>query len=162
MIKFFIIVLISLLANYQTYAQRISLDTTLFLVLNELDTNENMKYEIAVPKSLCGQYFYVPLVIKVADSTFMYQLKNNVFANGRGRLVANKKKNENEKVQFAEFLSSKAKSRTYWDIEVPHVHCTNYPIMKWNLKISYTCLNTINGVCKEVERKILVILRHIE
>jgi hypothetical protein len=162
MIKFFIIVLISLLTNHKIDAQRISLDTTLFLVMNELDTNENMKYEITVPKSLCGQFFYVPLDIEVVDSTSIYQLKKNSFANGRGRLVANRKKNEEEKVEFANFLSSKAKRKTYWYIEIPHVHCTNYPIMKWDLKISYTCLDTVSGLHKEVERKILVVLRHIE
>lgn len=89
-----------LISNHKTYAQYISLDTTLLLVINELDTNKNMNFEVTVPKNLCGKSFYIPLVIEVGDSSSIYQLINNSFANGRGRLVANEKKNETEKVEF--------------------------------------------------------------
>lgn len=88
-----------------------------------------MNFEVTVPKNLCGKSFYIPLVIEVGDSSSIYQLINNSFANGRGRLVANEKKNETKKVEFKIFLYSKAQKSVYWNIEVPDVHCTNYPIM---------------------------------
>lgn len=154
--KQFLIIGLLFLSNCM-HGQRLKLDTTIHIVLDTLVLADSIHFNLTVPTRFCNQFFDIPIVFSITDTTSVYRLVERRFVGGRGELKAD---NTYEKYTIAEFLTKDLQMTSYWKLSTPMTHCETKTTQTWYIALAYTICEKKNYSKKRMRKKIPITLSY--